>query len=186
TAAFPAEDVLVVTVPAVFDYRVLADLQDALAPTLCVTTAAAPTPADIIVHDGRVVAGAAQGAPAYRSTGILRCSGTQLGQVLAQASTEIRQSPSPHTVLLTRLLTQTTVRALDVSRRLWLLITEPLDTSVATAEAQLLRSLGREGDSVLGRLLDRRLSQLLTKRLMRTPVTPNQITLGSAAVGIMG
>jgi len=185
-AAFPAEDVLVVTVPAVFDYRVLADLQDTLAPTLCVTTAAAPTPADIIVHDGRIVAGAAQGAPAYRSTGILRCSGTQLGQVLDQASTEVRQSPSPHTVLLTRLLAQTTVRALDVSRRLWLLITEPLDTSVATAEAQLLRSLGREGDSVLVRTVDRRLSQILTKRLMRTSVTPNQITLGSAAVGIMG
>ena len=132
------------------------------------------------------VAGAAQGAPAYRSTGILRCSGTQLGQVLGQASEEVRQSPSPHTVLLTRLLAQTTVRALDVSRRLWLLITEPLDTSVATAEAQLLRSLGREGDSVLVRTLDRRLSQVLTKRLMRTSVTPNQITLGSAAVGIMG
>src|SRR5947207_8766363 len=31
------------------------------------------------------------------------------------------------------------------------LITEPLDTSVATAETQLLRSLGREGDSVLVR-----------------------------------
>ena len=93
-AAFPAEDVLVVTVPAVFDYRLLADLQDALAPTLCVTTAAAPTPADIVVHDGRIVTGAAQGAPAYRSTGILRCSGTQVGQVLSQAWAEVRQSPS--------------------------------------------------------------------------------------------
>jgi len=185
-ATFPTEDVLVVTVPAVFDYRVLADLQDAQAPTLCVTTAAAPTPADIIVHDGRIVAGVAQGAPAYRSTGILRCPGAQLGQMLDQASAEICQSSSPHTVLLTRLLAQATVRALDVSRRLWLLITEPLDISVATAEAQLLRSLGREGDSALVRILDRRLSRALTKRLMRTSVTPNQITLGSAAVGIMG
>src|SRR2546428_4074541 len=185
-AAFPTEDVLVVTVPAVFDYRVLADLQDALAPTLCVTTAAAPTPADIIVHDGRIVAGVAQGAPAYRSTGILRCSGTRLGQLLDQASAEICQASSPHSVLLTRLLAQTTVRALDVSRRLWLLITEPLDISVATAEAQLLRSLGREGDSALVRILDRRLSRALTKRLMRTSVTPNQITLGSAVVGIIG
>ncbi len=185
-AAFPAEDVLVVTVPAVFDYRVLADLQGAPASTLCVTTAAASTPADIIVHDGRIVAGAVQGAPAYRSTGILRCSGTQLGQVLGQMSHEVSQSPAPDLVLLTRLLAQTTVRALDVSRRLWLLITEPLDTSVAMAEAQLLRSLGREGDSVLVRMLDRRLSRLLTQRLMRTSATPNQITLASAAVGIMG
>ena len=96
-AAFPAEDVLLVTVPAVFDYRLLADLQDALAPTLCVTTAAAPTPADIVVHDGRIVTGATQGAPAYRSTGILRCSGTQVGQVLSQAWAQVRQSPSgPH------------------------------------------------------------------------------------------
>ena len=185
-AAFPAEDVLLVTVPAVFDYRLLADLQDALAPTLCVTTAAAPTPADIVVHDGRIVTGATQGAPAYRSTGILRCSGTQVGQVFSQAWAEVRQSPSVHTALLTRLLAQTPVRALDVSRRLWLLITEPLDTSVATAETQLLRSLGREGDSVLVRTVDRRLSQALTKRLMHTSVTPNQITLGSAAVGLMG
>ena len=60
-----------------------------------------------------------------------------LGQMLGQASAEVHQSYAPHTVLLTRLLAQTTVRALDVSRRLWLLITEPLDTSVATAEAQL-------------------------------------------------
>jgi phosphatidylglycerophosphate synthase len=185
-APFPAEDVLVVTVPAVFDSRVFADLQDAPAPTLCVTTAAASTPADIVVHDGRIVAGAGQGAPAYRSTGILRCSGTQLGQVLGQGSHEVSQSPSPDLVLLTRLLAQTTVRALDVSRRLWLLITEPLDTSVAMAETQLLRSLGREGDSVLVRMLDRRLSRLLTKRLMRTSATPNQITLAAAAVGIMG
>ncbi len=185
-AALPAEDVLVVTAPTLFDHRLLMDLQDAVSPTLCVTTAAATTPADIVVHDGRVVASAAQGAPAYRSTGVLRCSGALLGQVLRQASAEIRQSPSPHTVFLTRLMAQTTVRALDVSRRLWVPITAPLDTSVATAETQLLRSLGREGDSVLVRALDRRLSQALTKRLMHTSVTPNQITLFSAAVGILG
>src|SRR5882672_8968952 len=105
-AAFPTEDVLVVTVPAVFDYRLLADLHDTLTPTLCVTTAAAPIPADIVVHDGCIVTGATQGAPAYRSTGILRCSGTQLGQMLSQALAEVRQSPSVHTVLLTRLLAQ--------------------------------------------------------------------------------
>jgi phosphatidylglycerophosphate synthase len=96
------------------------------------------------------------------------------------------QSPSPHTVVLTGLLAKTSVRALDVSQRLWVLITDPLDTSVASAETQLLRSLGREGDSVLVRVLDRRLSQAITKRLMRTPVTPNQITLLSAAIGLSG
>ena len=39
---------------------------------------------------------------------------------------------------------------------------------------------------MLVRVLDRRLSQALTKRLMRIPVTPNQITLLSAAIGLSG
>jgi phosphatidylglycerophosphate synthase len=185
-AALPTDDVLVVTSPAVFDHRLLADLQDAVSPTLCVTTAVGTTPTDIVVQDSLVVVSTARGAPAYRSTGILRCSGPLLGQILRQAWPDMCQSPSPHAVLLAGLLAQTAVRALDVSQRLWVPISDPLDTSVASAETQLLRSLGREGDSMLVRVLDRRLSQALTKRLMRTPVTPNQITLVSAAVGLSG
>src|SRR5262249_26310911 len=53
---------------------------------------------------------------------------------------KIRQSTTPHSVILTSLMAQTPVRALDVSRRVWVFITEPLKTSVATAETQLLRS----------------------------------------------
>jgi phosphatidylglycerophosphate synthase len=139
-----------------------------------------------VVQDGLVVASAAQGAPAYRTTGILRCSGASLGQIIRQAWQEMRQTPSPQAVVLAGLLAQTPVRALDVSQRLWVPITDPLDTTVATAETQLLRSLGREGDSMLVRVLDRRLSQALTKRLMRTSVTPNQLTLLSAAIGLSG
>lgn len=185
-AALPAEDVLLVTFPAVFDHRLLADLQESASPTLCVTTAVGTTPADIVVHDGLVMASTVQGAPAYRSTGILRCSGPALGQLLRQAWSQMCQVPSPQAVVLAGLLAETAVRALDVSRRLWVPITDPLDTSVANAETQLLRTLGREGDSMLVRVLDRRLSQALTKRLMRTPVTPNQITFLSAAIGLSG
>ena len=185
-AALPADDVLVVTSPAVFDHRLFADLQEAVSPTLCVTTAAGPTPADIVVQDGLVVVSTTRGAPAYRSTGIVRCSGPALGQLLRQAWPQMCQAPSPPAVLLTGFLGKTTVRALDVSRRLWVPITDPLDTSVTSAETQLLRSLGREGDSALVRALDRRLSQALTRRLMRTPVTPNKLTLLSAAIGLSG
>lgn len=185
-AALPPDDVLVVTSPAVFDHRLLADLQEAVSPTLCVTTAVGTTPAEIVVQDGLVVARTTQGAPAFRSTGILRCSGPALGQLLRQAWPDMCQSPSPHVAVLAGLMATTRVRALDVSQRLWVPITDPLDTSVTAAETQLLRSLGREGDSVLVRVLDRRLSQALTKRLMRTPVTPNQITLLSAAIGLSG
>ena len=185
-AALPTDDVLVVTSPAVFDHRLLADLQEAVSPALCVTTAVGTTPAEIVVQDSLVVARTRQGAPALRSTGILRCSGPALGQLLHQAWPDMCQSPSPHVVVLAGLMATTQVRALDVSQRLWVPITDPLDTSVTAAETQLLRSLGREGDSVLVRVLDRRLSQALTKRLMRIPVTPNQITLLSAAIGLSG
>lgn len=185
-AALPAEDVLVVTSPAVCDFRLFADLQVAVSPTLCVTTAVGTTPADVVVQDGLVVASAAQGAPAYRSTGILRCSGAWLGQILQPAWQDMRQGASPYAVLLAGLMARTAVRALDVSQRLWSPLTEPLDLSVAAAETQLLHSLGREGDSVLVRVLDRRLSQALTRRLMHTQVTPNQLTLCSAAIGLSG
>jgi phosphatidylglycerophosphate synthase len=107
-------------------------------------------------------------------------------QVLRQAPEEVRQSTTFSALLCTRLMAQTPVRALDVSRRLWLLMTEPLDNSVPHAETQLLRSLGREGDSVLVRTVDRRLSQAITRRLMHTPVTPNQMTILSATVGLLG
>ena len=139
-----------------------------------------------MVQDGLVVASAARGAPAYRATGILRCSGPVLGQILSQAWQEMRQGASPQGVMLAGLMARIPVRALDVSQRLWVPITDPLDLSVATAETQLLRSLGREGDSVLVRMLDRRLSQAITRRLMRTSVTPNQMTLCSATVGLSG
>ena len=186
SAALPSDDVLVVTSPAVFDHRLLADLQEAVSPTLCVTTAVDTTPADVVVQDGLVVSSTTRGAPAYRNTGILRCSGPAFGQLLRQSWPQLCQSHSPQVVLMSEFLARPNVRALDVSRRLWVPITDPLDTSVAKAETQLLRTLGRDGDSLLVRMLDRRLSQALTRRLMRTPVTPNQITLVSAAIGISG
>jgi len=185
-AALPADDVLLVTAPAAFDQRLLIDLQEAASPTLCVTRAEGTAPADVVVQDNLVVATGARGAPAYRTTGILRCSGPLLGQIWRQTWPAVGQSSSPEAVLLADLLAEAPVRALDVSRRLWVPIREPLDASVAAAETQILRSLGREGDSVLVRVVDRRLSQAITRHLVRTPVTPNQITLVSAAIGLSG
>jgi len=58
--------------------------------------------------------------------------------------------------------------------------------TVAVAEEQLIRRLGRQGESPVVRWLNRPLSRMLTKRLMRTAVTPNQITLFSALIGLGG
>ncbi len=52
------------------------------------------------------------------------------------------------------------------------------------AEAVLYRSLGTEADSFVDRLINRRCSRLLTRFLVRLPVTPNVVTLLSLACGL--
>ncbi|MBI4561864.1 MAG: CDP-alcohol phosphatidyltransferase family protein [Candidatus Rokubacteria bacterium] len=52
------------------------------------------------------------------------------------------------------------------------------------AEAVLHRSLGTEADSWVDRLMNRPCSQLLTRLLVRFPVTPNQVSLVSLALGL--
>ncbi len=56
----------------------------------------------------------------------------------------------------------------------------------ASAEETLLERLGRPNDGWFTRVVDRRASRALTKRFMHTRVRPNQITMLSIAVGIVG
>jgi phosphatidylglycerophosphate synthase len=56
----------------------------------------------------------------------------------------------------------------------------------AAAERALYARLGREGDGWLTRHVDRRVSRALTRVLVRTGLSPNQVTLGSITVGITG
>jgi phosphatidylglycerophosphate synthase len=56
-------------------------------------------------------------------------------------------------------------------------------------EEHVLDTLARRtaaGDSYLASLIDRRLSRPLTRLLLRTPVTPSQVTLLSVAAGLLG
>lgn len=52
------------------------------------------------------------------------------------------------------------------------------------AEATLFRSLGISADSGVDRMINRRCSRWLTRLLIRLPVTPNQVTLLSLALGL--
>lgn len=67
-----------------------------------------------------------------------------------------------------------------------------LDTGqkqVKIAEAALLSALACQteaDDSFLARHFDRRISRSISKRLVRTRVTPNQITLGGMTIGLLG
>lgn len=54
------------------------------------------------------------------------------------------------------------------------------------AEAWLLGKLIKSGDSLLTRLINRRLSMAISRRLVRTGVTPNQITVVSVLLGLAG
>jgi phosphatidylglycerophosphate synthase len=54
------------------------------------------------------------------------------------------------------------------------------------AEQALYARLGRAGDGWFTRVVDRRLSRLLTRLLLPTGISPNQVTVASMAIGIAG
>lgn len=56
----------------------------------------------------------------------------------------------------------------------------------ARAEETLLERLGHPNDGWFARVIDRRLSRALTRRFMHTRLQPNQISLLSITVGIVG
>lgn len=186
TALLPQEDVLLMTVPAAFDHRLLARFQEATAPTLGVHQGLALSQEQVDVKDSRVSLEPVMVPTGWQSAGLLRCSGALLGQAIARNGETLGQMPVPLAALFAGCLAQTTLHALDVSPQVWVPLAEPLEASVKEAEARLLRSLGRDGDSLFVRLVDRRISQAITKRLMHTSVRPNHITLCSALIGLSG
>lgn len=54
------------------------------------------------------------------------------------------------------------------------------------AERALYDRLGRTGDGWFTRVVDRRFSRFLTRRLLPTGVSPNQVTIMSILIGIVG
>lgn len=53
-------------------------------------------------------------------------------------------------------------------------------------EKLLIKNLGKETDSFLSRNINRHVSLFITKRLINTSITPNQMTLIHAAIGLLG
>jgi phosphatidylglycerophosphate synthase len=82
-------------------------------------------------------------------------------------------------------LSQSAIRnpqsAIRLQDGLWV----PLSAGQAEVERRLFASLGRDTDGFLSRVLDRKVSQALTRRLARTAVTPNQVTLFSFLLGLL-
>lgn len=59
-------------------------------------------------------------------------------------------------------------------------------TQTETVERELLFSLENPRDGQVDTYLNRKISRLITRWLVRTPLTPNQVTLLSGLVGILG
>src|SRR6478736_10579476 len=57
---------------------------------------------------------------------------------------------------------------------------------VRVAERRLLRSLVKDTDGFMARHVERPISLQIVRRLASTAVTPNQITIASAAIGLIG
>jgi phosphatidylglycerophosphate synthase len=60
------------------------------------------------------------------------------------------------------------------------------EAAIPAAEDALFRSLARNDNNLFARYVDRVLSRALSRRLAPTSVTPNQITIFSVAIGILG
>lgn len=86
-----------------------------------------------------------------------------------------------HTDGMKALAGQGLLLAHDIGPDRW----EDVDSSpsLRAAERILLRSLRKPADGFLSKHLERHLSLAVTRRIMNTPVTPNQMTLGVVALG---
>ncbi len=83
-----------------------------------------------------------------------------------------------------RLAEEGRARACDVSGQFWIDVDDP--HALAQAEQALLEELrGKPTDGPVARHLNRPLSTRLTRLLVRTPVTPNQISLFSFACSLL-
>lgn len=89
--------------------------------------------------------------------------------------------PVSHSDGMRGLIERGALRAFDIGADRW----EDADTpeTLAAAERVLFQSLSKSTDGFMSRLLERRLSGWVTRRLMNTGITPNQVTLGIVALG---
>jgi phosphatidylglycerophosphate synthase len=182
----PAEQVIVMACTAILDHQLLTKFQHLESVTLAVTPPPSHIAEGLVLQDGQIVAMSDEPASAYGSADLLSCPGALLASLIQQTWEPLQKTTAPFEVLLPDLIATTAVQAFEVTEPLWMPIGPPFARNVATAEAALLRRLGRQGDSFIVRQVNRRLSQALTKRLVRTAVTPNQITLFSALLGLSG
>ena len=114
-------------------------------------------------------------------TGLFYCS-SRLFEGLARAH---KQGKFSLTDGIEECAAQGSVRAIDVTRELWLDVDTPEAFQEATRRIDAAMAKGGE-DSFISQYLNRPLSRRLSVALSRTPLTPNHITLLSFFMGLLG
>ena len=114
-------------------------------------------------------------------TGLFLCQ-PALFEALEVAKVKERHSLSAG---LEELIESRQFRAVAIGERFWFDVDTP--KSLSRAKSALLQSLSKpDDDGFISRYLNRPVSRLISKTLVRTPITPNGISLMSFAVAIIG
>jgi phosphatidylglycerophosphate synthase len=182
----PMEEVVVVTCLAVCGHASFSELLATEGASLCVTSTPTQPGVPLALQDGRACTMSTTAAPDGYATGLLRCSGGHLARVMRQSWETMPHASLRLTALVSSLVVSPSVPTVDISQHLWMPLSPPIENTAATAETQLLRRLGRQRESPVIRYMSRPLSRFLTRRLMHTAITPNQITFASALLGLSG
>lgn len=98
--------------------------------------------------------------------------------------TGLRVVAEPSTVASLEAALSQDVPSIDVAEGLWHVAATP--DELRRAEDALFKSLGKRTDGPVSRLLNRHVSTFVTRRLVRTNVTPNQMTIVANVIGALG
>jgi len=137
----------------------------------CLTALLAHPPGDAIA-----VAPASAGRP---DPAILRGGPRLLAALLARLS----RNGAPFRQVLERLVVEERVELLDPARGVCVEVRD--EAEIARLEPEIYRGLGTRDDGLLDRAVNRRVSRVLTRWFVRRPITPNQVSLLSLAVGLL-
>ncbi|RMF85917.1 MAG: CDP-alcohol phosphatidyltransferase family protein [Nitrospinota bacterium] len=96
----------------------------------------------------------------------------------------LQQGVQSFPALFTYLQERTKIRPRPNEGRFWYWVRGPGD--VKEAEDALFQTLVKETDSPITRLIARKISLRISRLLMSTPITPNQITLFCLGIGLIG
>lgn len=152
------DDVLLVRANVLVDHRCLATLlAHPLGSALAVAPTAAGRPDPTILRGGR-------------------------GLLLALLP-RLSRNGAPFRQVLERLVGEEKVETVDPEQGVCREVREEGD--LARLEPEIYRGLGTRGDGLLDRAFNRRASRVLTRWCVRRPITPNQVSLLSLAVGLL-